>query len=317
MMPRTLATPHCYLPLLLYIFLSFNRAIASKAAKSIVRSHRGGESSASTTQSAIIATDDDDDLPTMETSSPSSVSVVFSDLDGTLIHYPARIDDLIKRDPSRSLVQLPPSSTGMVGVISAKTLQLCQQIRGNQVRLVLVSGMRTSTLVKRLPYLPKADAYCAEAGGRIFYASTNPTEASFRVDPRPYQGATQRDLEPFYLVEDLEWRRKMESIDAAGKDGFIGAELRTSSDSSETPVSVSKRTGALWAHARELENQGYVLDTKGYSTCFRVNQKQQTSSAADFDALLQGKIDCPTELATSTNLGCVDFYPASSGKRNW
>lgn len=174
--------------------------------------------------------------------------------------------------------------------------------------------MRTSTLINRLPYLPKADVYCSEAGGRIFYTSESPMGESVRVDPNPYDGATQEDLKPFFVVEDVEWRSKMERVDAAGMDGFVGAELKA--ESFQTTVPVSERTGALWSHARNLEGKGFVLDTTGYSTCFRINRKQQTG-AVDFDALLQGKITCPGELATSTNLGCVDFYPIDSGKKNW
>lgn len=157
--------------------------------------------------------------------------------------------------------------------------------------------------MSRLPYLPLADVYCSEAGGRIFFASGDPTGESIRVDPNPYDGATEEDLKPFFLVEDIEWRTKMERADAAGMDGFLGAE-------------VSERSGKLWSHARKLEEEGFVLDTKGYSTCFRVNCKQQTDGV-DFDALLEGKISYPRELATSTNLGCVDFYPVDSGKKNW
>jgi hypothetical protein len=42
-------------------------------------------------------------------------------------------------------------------------------IRGTPSTLVLISGMRTTTLFQRLPYLPRADAYVSESGGTIFY----------------------------------------------------------------------------------------------------------------------------------------------------
>ena len=92
---------------------------------------------------------------------------VFSDVDGTLVHYP---DDLSKEDNSL-LIHLPPSKTGTRGVISRKTLYLCQKLRSvnNGTPLILVSGMRTTTLFQRMPYLPTADAYVCESGGRIFY----------------------------------------------------------------------------------------------------------------------------------------------------
>ncbi len=67
------------------------------------------------------------------------------------------------------LLYLPPSKTGQRGVISSKTLQLCQKLRHRGMPFVLVSGMRSTTLFQRLPYLPRADAYVSESGGRIFY----------------------------------------------------------------------------------------------------------------------------------------------------
>ena len=83
-------------------------------------------------------------------------------------------------------------------------------------------------------------------------------------------------------------------------------------------IPVSQRTGQLWDYANYLINEEkFVLDTKSYSTSFRVNRKHQTNDR--FDALLSGEIDPPSPLmiGKSTNLGCVDFYPAVSGKQNW
>ena len=110
----------------------------------------------------------------------------------------------------------------------------------------------------------------------------------------------------------MDWRKEVESI--VGGDGFIGGEL--DSDEAKAPVPLDERTGALWQHARMLKNDGFIVDTKGYAACFRINQKLQGPSV-DFDSLVNGMHACPSELATSTNLGCVDFYPASCGKKNW
>lgn len=49
-----------------------------------------------------------------------------------------------------------------MGVISTATLRLFAALRLLGVRLVLVSGARSSTLLQRLPYLPAADAYVCE-----------------------------------------------------------------------------------------------------------------------------------------------------------
>jgi len=235
--------------------------------------------------------------------------VVFSDIDGTLVHYPKDIDSL-PQQLGNHIIQLPPSATGMKGVISSLTLRKCQEIRRHGVKLVLVSGMRTSTFVKRLPYLPKADAYCCEAGGRIFFPAAPAKGLS--VSPERYDGAEDPELEPYGLVEDMEWRQIMEADTAAAKDGYHQTE------NGHELIPLSDRRGLLWSFARDLESKGFTLDTKGYATCFRVNRKHQKREMLDqFNDLVEGKVAYPPELSTSINLGCVDFYPRESGKKNW
>ena len=251
----------------------------------------------------------------------SDIRIVFSDVDGTLVHYPdSIISDSDAHNNGNRILKLPASATGMQGIISSRTLAMCQDLREQGVKLVLVSGMRTSTLLKRLPFLPKADAYCSEAGGRIFMLrdDNDRKQLSYSVTPESFDGADTNLLEPFEIVEELECRQKLEDQRAAGTDGYSGAELDLES-SDQVPIPIENRAGSLWEFARKLEAKGYVLDTKGYASCFRVNRKQQTSvSDEDFDRLLRGEVlPCPLELATSTNLGCIDYYPMASGKKNW
>jgi hypothetical protein len=311
-------------------------------------------------------------------SSTYSTRIVFSDIDGTLIHYPDHPPSAllptsaleIKEDEGRvnqnnnnnnSLLALPPSSTGMRAVISTQTLRLCQQIRRCQrptttttttgTKLVLVSGMRTTTLLNRLPYLPRADAYCSEAGGRIFYpvpipqtvittetkATDSETAPTTRrnlattttrmiITPQPYQGATEEDLQPFTIVEDMEWRRYMEEV--TGVDGFVGQNVdellpkQTRTETGESKIlPASTRRGVLWEFAHSLEQRGLILDTKGYATSFRVSAKQQNTSSLTtmdtFRALQVGDIPLPSRITMRTNLGSMDFYPSISGKKNW
>jgi hypothetical protein len=237
------------------------------------------------------------------------ILVVFSDLDGTLIHYPDKIPG------TKGILKLPPSSTGMRGIVSSKTLAQIQEIRAKGIKFVLVSGMRTSTFLSRVPYLPRADAYCTEAGGRIFYpTSEDYSKNVFKVTPKKYDGATEEDLKTFGLVEDLEWRALMEKT--AGP--FGSASLNDiAADPTKVP-DINQRDGLLWDFARDLVSKGYVLDTKGYSACFRVNLKQQTTiSTEEFAALSDGTVSPFHGLATSVNLACVDYYPTESGKKNW
>ena len=155
----------------------------------------------------------------------------------------------------------------------------------------------------------------SEAGGRIFYPCQPSLETDNTFTPVAFDGATQADLTPFGITEDLEWRSRMEKPTAAGTEGYpiTGKAL-----GSEPRVPVAKRSGLLWDYARTLQSKGYILDTSGYSTCFRVNRKQQTTiSNEEFDALLNGQVPRPLQLGTSTNLGCVDVYPIESGKKHW
>lgn len=248
---------------------------------------------------------------TMETT--NDIRIVFSDVDGTLVHYPENVKEHVGTDDN-PIIKLPPSTTGMQGIISSETLQKCQELRRSGKKLVLVSGMRSTTLWKRIPFLPRADAYCSEAGGRIYYPVRTTSKGGrpvFRVNP--YHGAHASDLEPFGLEEDMEWREKMQAN--AGIEGYIGNEISSSSSESSS-IPVDQRQGELWNFCRELEEKGYVVDTKGYSACFRVNRKQQSvASDTEFEALFS--ITPPVGLATSVNLGCVDFYPVDSGKKNW
>lgn len=236
--------------------------------------------------------------------------VVFSDVDGTLVHYP---DKIPRGTKGNSILKLPPSSTGLRGVISSKTIAMVRDVRKKGVKFVLVSGMRTSTLLARLPFLPRADAYCTEAGGRIFYPVDSVDDTEFAVTPQKFDGCTDEDLKPFGLEEDMEWRTKMEKV--AGNYGLKVEEL--ANNPSKVP-DLNERDGLLWDFARHLSSRGYHVDATGYSVCFRVNEKQQTDEAKKtFASLSNGKQEIWDGLGTSVNLSCVDFYPAESGKKNW
>ena len=234
--------------------------------------------------------------------------VLFSDVDGTLVHYPAHLrgsnDDA---GVHAGMMHLPPSSTGSRGVLSVETLRLCHRLRhGEGVPIVLVSGMRATTLFGRLPYLPRADAYCCESGGRIFYPRTQDDDVGGGVEgvtvavPHPYPGL--EDGKPFRLVEDMEWRARIEEVSGPFETKAIG-----------------ERDGRLWEFGRELQKRGYKIDDRGYSAASRVNRKHQPAELAetfdDFIARYSRKEGVPNELDCSTNLGCVDFYPSMSGKK--
>ena len=74
-----------------------------------------------------------------------------------------------KRGRKHQLLALPPSTNGLQGYISLSTLKLMQTLRQEGVIIVLISGARSSTFFQRLPWLPRADAYVCENGGRVFF----------------------------------------------------------------------------------------------------------------------------------------------------
>lgn len=192
--------------------------------------------------------------------------------------------------------------------------------------------MRTSTLMKRLNYLPVADAYCSEGGGRIFYRVRVPLVATNGANSEDTGEETLEEEthviihpksgeELFRLVEDMRWRNVMEGI--SGSQGFENTHENVLTkdfvSSKEIVMDVEQREGLLWDFARNLISKGWVLDMKGYSTCFRVNRKKQISSNVsltnnlNFDELPSL---APQGIGCSVNLGCIDFYPSASGKKN-
>jgi len=248
------------------------------------------------------------------------------------------------KEAKKKLLALPPSSTGLRGIISIRTLELAREIRRTNTKLVVVSGMRTSTLLQRLPYLPKADAYCSENGGRIFRLvqdeDEDETDNVIWVRPQKYfadnhdsnsdsnSSDDDDDDDPFRIREDLKWKRIMTSALSGTEQEPAGP--APSGDFSSVPL--VEREGPLWDFVRHLaEVHGVVPDYKGYSTCVRVRQKQQTLEAwkrlspQTFCERLRGLLreheakhkrehEHPS-ISCSVNLGCVDFYPSASGKK--
>ena len=125
-------------------------------------------------------------------SSPPATSFIFTDLDGTIIHYPASPSDA---PPSTStlLLPLPPTSTGLVGYVSRKTVKLLHDLKYvHGVKIAIVTGARTTTALARLPVFSfngtsAIDYVVAESGGRVFAV-----------------------LEDGRVEEDEDWARKLE-----------------------------------------------------------------------------------------------------------
>jgi len=218
--------------------------------------------------------------------------ILFSDVDGTLVHYADTTDKLgriegaspdgrghtfvTNEGQSHTILKLPPSKTGMQGIISLRTLELFADVRRAGHKVVIISGARTSTVLQRLPFLPAADAVVTENGGRIFLR-----------DPKMLATAP--------LVEDAAWRE----THAAG-----------AGPGAQEGVPPEKREAPLWEVYRVFADGGWNPDADSYTMSFRVKVKAPHT----VEELEERLAELPAELTYSFNLGMADVYPKTSGK---
>lgn len=227
--------------------------------------------------------------------SSSSVDVVFSDLDGTLVHAPKTFSSFAEivssneeentavirykhSGETRECIALPSKTAGN-GYISRRTVELVAELRKLGTIFVIITGARASTYAKRRKYLPQADFECYENGGRM-------------------------------LVNGV--------LDPTWSDNFVSAVGRLSDRSAISPILPlpSERQGALWKLYHRLEEGGWKLDAHDYSTNFRVDvNKSGDKTADDFEREVIPLLK-EEGLTTTFNLGKADIYPITSGKAN-
>lgn len=225
----------------------------------------------------------------------AAARVVFSDLDGTLVHYPKELLEYATIAPcdaasatvtvtynhtgeARECVTLR-SKTGGESYMSLRTRHLIAELRAAGVVFVIITGARSSTYMGRRPLLPPADFEFFENGGRKLAAGV---------------------------------------LDPAWTDRFVaevGPILDRSALLPELPP-VEKRDGSLWQLYRQLAHDGWKIDTRDYMTNIRVDvKKSEGKTASQFQAIVEN--ECPKRaLASSFNLGKGDIYPRGSGKAN-
>ncbi len=219
----------------------------------------------------------------------ASPKVLFSDLDGTLVHYPTHFSEyatLIRGDDERAVVQYHDTNefrecavlhslTGGKAYISYRTLELIAQLRAIGVKVVLISGARSSTYASRRPKLPEFDFEFFENGGRKLAAG----------------------------VLDVEWTKT------------IAPDTPQYSELVPKQPTPTERSGELWRLYETLDRQGWKLDARDYLTSFRVHTHANGKSAQLFKDEVVPMLS-ERKLATSYNLGKADIYPVASGKAN-
>jgi len=154
--------------------------------------------------------------------------IIFSDVDGTLVQYEDKEDDedldadeaLKRSDFLDSLVSMPATSTGKVGYISPRTLELLCRIKEEYDGYVcLVSGARTSTLAQRAPFFvhegrSAIDAFSSESGGRLFVNKNEENDLGLfeeltfygeRHDLAPLSSLKAKLREANFVVDDRDY----------------------------------------------------------------------------------------------------------------
>jgi len=231
----------------------------------------------------------------------TKVRCIFSDLDGTLCHFDRDTckhgvtvtDDqggatalARNSEGEQRTCRLLPTSTMGNGVVSDETVRLVDELRKEGVKFVVVSGARTTTILKRIPLLPRVDACISETGSRVMYAPPN--------DPGPACDVASR------MKLDTQWASKFEHVTGPLDGG----------------LPVAQRQGSLWDLYREMEALGLRVDSNGYTGCFRVDCKkeEEISKISKFTEDREGL--AKRELSHAMNLGKYDFFPAVAGKGN-
>ena len=220
----------------------------------------------------------------------SRVRAIFSDLDGTIVHFPAWFEEhgikIVSRDAQakRAVVESPtgeqrvcrllPSSTMGDGLVSERTVELIAELRARGVIFVIVTAARKSTLFEREPLLPPSDAYVCETGSRIY-------------------------------------RGGLDALDEAWAKGFEEV-----SGPLERELDVSERPEPLWQLFRRFQAEvpGLKCDARSYYGCFRVDTQGNTAVEAALRACIEAHL--PHGITWAMNLGKYDFFPSASGKGN-
>ncbi|GMI15567.1 hypothetical protein TrLO_g14934 [Triparma laevis f. longispina] len=149
--------------------------------------------------------------------------IVFSDVDGTLVQYEDKLNDEELDASSEeerekylsTLVAMPRSSTGKVGYVSPRTLELLCKIKEDYDGYIcLVSGARSTTLAQRAPFFVHEgrraiDAFSSESGGRLFVNNSGSfEEMTFygeRHDLEPLNALKEHFSEIGFVVDDRDY----------------------------------------------------------------------------------------------------------------
>ena len=239
-------------------------------------------------------------------SSAPRLRAIFSDLDGTLVHFPAWFEEhgtrIISPDVSseRATVESPagerrecrvlPSSTMGPGLVSERSAELVAQLRSEGVLFVVVTAARKSTLLERLPLLPDCDAAVSETGSRVCARCSRirlilpaPPPTHCPTHPHPSRGADLGGGQPVQQAADL----------AATLDVPWALGLEPICGPIEREMEHAARPEPLWQFFRRLQRvEGLNVDGRSYYGCFRADTKGDAATDERLRTVLERELPC-------------------------
>lgn len=215
------------------------------------------------------------------------ISLVFSDVDGALVHYHDHLEEFaeVVRDNGEiaSIVyhesgekcecKVLPSLTGSNGYISHKTLELVDKIQQQGVTFVIITSQNSAYYLTRRHLLPIADSEIWESGGRILHGGH----------------------------QDRAWSAALRHA-----TGFDGEKMQV-----EAP---DARDEPLWQAFRELRLDGWKVDIKDFHTQFRVLTDKRSGDESLWNGA-QAKLRM-LGLSWAEGNRCRHVYPETSGRVN-
>jgi hydroxymethylpyrimidine pyrophosphatase-like HAD family hydrolase len=256
--------------------------------------------------------------------------IVFSDADGTLVHFQSRLEGLGYKLDATSTAEEPcwihvpsgtvlpcvavPSLTLGTGYVSKRSNFLVEVLREKfGVKFVIVTGARTSTLVSRRESgaLPRADYDIAEGGGKVWARCYS--NASEQLKGNGSEGLKGN------VIPLIDGRATAFSMDEAWLDRFVPylGDWRLNQQ-----VEPLLRQGPLWEVYRLLHRDypHCKLDASSYISAFLFDFRDANRSEPEFEEKLRSRFDKEISpefgITLSTNLGKGHVMPLALNKRS-
>eukprot|EP00002_Diphylleia_rotans_P033642 TRINITY_DN7172_c0_g1_i1.p1 TRINITY_DN7172_c0_g1~~TRINITY_DN7172_c0_g1_i1.p1 ORF type:complete len:366 (+),score=57.11 TRINITY_DN7172_c0_g1_i1:81-1178(+) len=238
--------------------------------------------------------------------------IIFSDIDGTLAHFPAYMpstSQISQKSPFTATYtedeisiecNILPSTTSGPAYMPSAAIDIVRSLRASGIIFVLVTGARRRTLLERLRHLPDCDVAAAESGGRIYRFPAGVRSSLL----------TAAEHERFL---DRAWAQRLAP--------FCGELCEAQLPPGE--LSQAKQT-PLAELAQSLRMGGWSVDTSDYTTQIRIRletAKDPLSAVQCCDPIVRLHADLAVLAQKTTPWWCVtqnldkaDIYPSCSGK---